>query len=234
VIKRVLSLLLAFLTVGSLICGTVSAAIFRSANVTPMFKQGGYRITLNLNTVKDTGNDAYLAIYNSKGRMIDLMFADAQPRIIYDISPEEYPVTIKVLAWKDGSLIPLGEYQTLALESASQIIINHLSDFVTTLKQKFNMPDGSFMYELTQILDSIDEEIVEDAKDDSLIIDREFFSAKYPEAYARTREIAHELKQTEGGIDNLLTQFSSIIDNNDDYEQLAITLFTLLGVYDYI
>ena len=238
-VKRLILFVLSFIIFGTLVCSAATDAVFtQNTALTPRIKEANYRVFLGLRVSNSSNaNMVYVTVYNSYGRMIDIQPPQvARTRMEFfinpDVNPDEYPLTVKAFVWSATKAgIPFCESYTFpSIKSADDIIAEQLSGFVAFMKQKFPM-QGSFMYDLTMILDSIHEDIIADAKNDELIIDRALFEKEYPEAYSKVREMAKELKES-GDIDKVLTDFITVIDNSE-YRHLSLTLFKLLGVYDY-
>lgn len=237
--KRLISLVIVFVMFSSLACSAADVSIdTRLSTITPMFSKSVYDVYLKINVKAPySANCAYIALYNKNGRMIDMKYkSEAVPRIHFEVLPEEYPVTVKAFVWSAGkTAIPVCETFTYQpIKSANEIISEQLESFVALLKEKTkNSMPGSFMVELTNVLDSIDEYIIEDAKNNELVIDKKLFRETYPEAYSKVKQIAQDLKATDDGINKAISELSAIINNNAEYDQLSLTLFTLLGVYEY-
>lgn len=238
-IKRIIAFVLVFVVASLLLCNAAYAAIYdeKTSVILPQFSRSCYAVCLRLaNSVPNNSTyHAYIAIYNKNNRMIDVQYRLIDNRRLYfDIVPKEYPATVRAFVWSANKTgIPFAESYTYTpeLKAANLIITEQLENFVSLLKSTYKTP-GNFMYELTSILDSIDEDIINDARNEELVIDKEHFQKEYPEAYAKVEKIAKELKQS-GGINDAISNLSLTINDNKEYEQLALTLFALLGVYDY-
>ena len=232
-------MLLIFVLFSLTMCTVTSAALFNTSSyIKPQFQQARYEVYLSLNVSKPYANLAYVAVYNKNNRMIAIEEPQvAAKRVFFYVNPEEYPFTVKAFVWSESkTAIPFGESYTFPeLETTNTLISNQLGDFVNLLKKNFIKPgsENTFWYKITSVLDDIDENIIQDAKEDELVIDRNFFVVRYPDAYSKVRVIADEFKKS-GDINKAFTDLSSILDKNPQYEQLVFTLFTLLGVYDYL
>ena len=218
--KRIVSLAVVILMLSTLFCNVAYAAVFQdSSTITPMVKEANYEVYLRLNLTKPyTTHYAYVAVYNKNGRMIDMQYTTAVPRTYLYIAPDEYPVTIKAFVWSISKTgIPLGESYVTELKSANQIIADHLADFIDFI---YESTSSGFMYELNVILDEIDEEIIEDAKSNELVIDRAYLNQKYPDTYSRIRTLGKSLSDTEK--EEAMTALSTIVNNYPDYKQLVV------------